>query len=308
MRNIVVSLVLVGIVYICLTLSSITMYGSHIAQSLLANIGVAYKDDRIYVESYAMQILFLVVLAAHIPYIFYSAKESLLIIIDECMRRSISLTLSKKMLPNLEDNMKKSMRITSRMSMNNQEHHDSQGHSHDLDQQDLFHDHKEIELDESQQGEIMQLNLVNVRHQSFAIAHARMLSHSIPMNRKIRQTIELALPKNLNSLPSNKLTALAYKSMSNWIYYSVTVALFALQLYLAIVLTDLGDIFGFVGTFSATSLCYFNPSLLFIIAVKDYATRYYKDDHRGWIVTAYVNLALGLVCFGLFLYSNILTI
>jgi hypothetical protein len=59
-----------------------------------------------------MQLLFLVFLAAHIPYIFFSAKESLLIVVDECMRRSISLTLSKKMIPNLENNIKKSMRLT----------------------------------------------------------------------------------------------------------------------------------------------------------------------------------------------------
>jgi hypothetical protein len=58
----------------------------------------ANKNESVYPENYVMQFLFLIILACHIPYLFYSGKEALLIMIDEIMRKSISLTLSKKLL------------------------------------------------------------------------------------------------------------------------------------------------------------------------------------------------------------------
>ena len=45
-----------------------------------------------------MEFLFLIIMALPIPYIFFSGKEAMLSVIDEWMRRSISLVLSKKML------------------------------------------------------------------------------------------------------------------------------------------------------------------------------------------------------------------
>lgn len=40
----------------------------------------------------------MIILACHIPYLFFSGKEALLIMVDEVMRRSISLVLSKRAL------------------------------------------------------------------------------------------------------------------------------------------------------------------------------------------------------------------
>jgi len=83
------------------------MYGSGIKGDVLESISKKYPIDKdrnptanavVYPESYVMQILFLIIIACHIPYLFFSGKEALLIIIDEYMRNSISATLSKKLL------------------------------------------------------------------------------------------------------------------------------------------------------------------------------------------------------------------
>ena len=49
-----------------------------------------------------MEIFFLTIIGCHIPYIFFSGKEALLIVVDEIMRKSISLDLNKKLLKTQE--------------------------------------------------------------------------------------------------------------------------------------------------------------------------------------------------------------
>ena len=67
-------------------------FGYKLDTNMLENIGTDFGDG-VYVESYIMQLLFMVILSCHIPFVFFAGKESLLIIIDELMRSSLSFAL-----------------------------------------------------------------------------------------------------------------------------------------------------------------------------------------------------------------------
>lgn len=47
-------------------------------------------------ESYILRLIFLAIIVSHVMYIFFSAKESLLIVVDEFQRQSISKALYLK--------------------------------------------------------------------------------------------------------------------------------------------------------------------------------------------------------------------
>lgn len=76
------------------------MFGKDLESSVLLNIGDARHDGKAYWEAYIVQISFMAVLMCHIPFIFFSGKEALLIVIDEIMRKSISNALWHKLQSN----------------------------------------------------------------------------------------------------------------------------------------------------------------------------------------------------------------
>ena len=63
-------------------------FGSMLSGNVLDNI-----DKETNWSSYVIRSAFLIVLACHIPYIFFSGKESLLIMIEETRDQSMSTAL-----------------------------------------------------------------------------------------------------------------------------------------------------------------------------------------------------------------------
>ena len=88
---------MVGCLYITLALLSIFMFGSGVHSSILEDVADECANNECPWESITLRFLFLIVIACHIPFIFFSGKEGVLIIIDEIDRRSISKALDIKM-------------------------------------------------------------------------------------------------------------------------------------------------------------------------------------------------------------------
>ena len=72
---------------------SIYMFGSTLKTNVLGNVGLMTSG-----ASYIIRVSFSIVLACHIPFIFFSGKESLLIIIDELRNRTMSAALEKTLM------------------------------------------------------------------------------------------------------------------------------------------------------------------------------------------------------------------
>ena len=83
---------MVAIIYTFLAIFCFFLFGGSLDEGsdVMDNINSEGKD---YWESFILRFLFLIVLACHIPFIFFSGKEALLIMIDEFNNQSISSAL-----------------------------------------------------------------------------------------------------------------------------------------------------------------------------------------------------------------------
>ena len=80
------AMTLVGAFYLIVGIIGAMMFGHTLKSSVLLNIGIArHFDDptKGFFEAYISQISFMIVLMCHIPFIFFSGKEALLICVDE---------------------------------------------------------------------------------------------------------------------------------------------------------------------------------------------------------------------------------
>jgi hypothetical protein len=88
---------MVGTLYVVLAVLSIYMFGSGVHSSILEDVAIECNGNDCPWESIVLRFLFLIVVACHVPFIFFSGKEGVLIIIDEISRRSISKALEQKL-------------------------------------------------------------------------------------------------------------------------------------------------------------------------------------------------------------------
>ena len=88
-------------IHIAIGTICVFMFGGETKPSVLLNIGKEFETQgHHFWEAYVTQVSFAVLLICHIPFIFYSGKEGLLIIVDELNRKSISNALWHKLQGN----------------------------------------------------------------------------------------------------------------------------------------------------------------------------------------------------------------
>lgn len=72
--------------YIVVAILGLFLFGSTIRDNLLLNVATETAGW----DTYLLRSLFAVIMACHIPFIFFYGKESILLMIDEIHRSSIS--------------------------------------------------------------------------------------------------------------------------------------------------------------------------------------------------------------------------
>ena len=91
-KTVTYGICLTSCIYLFLSLVCIFLFGKSVGVStnVMDCINKEYIIDPNRWESFVLQFLFMVVLACHIPFVFFSGKESLCIVIDELDRKSVS--------------------------------------------------------------------------------------------------------------------------------------------------------------------------------------------------------------------------
>lgn len=91
-------------------------------------------------------------------------------------------------------------------------------------------------------------------------------------------------------------------------YYSITIALYAFEIFLSIIISDISKVFGFIGAIATTSMTFFIPSLLFSMSYYKFASFEDKKKYRTLNKISIVNFIAGIGFTVFFFYADILSI
>ena len=228
---------------------------------MLDNIGELRHDgDEPYWEAVIIQISFMIVLTCHIPFIFFSGKEALCIMIDEVQRKSISSALWHKLQTN--------------------EHFSKR-----LDAQEPPNPNLPIPGDSTKEAFDSFLSGVDRKSQTDVKAALRAS--------KLRSK---AIMSHISAAVAQKL---AYKDMNNFSYYTACLSFYTVVLLGAIFIEDVAQIFDFVSAISVSAIAFFIPGGFYLMIEKRFPQELpnrTRNISLSWlfIVLGFVNFCLGI--------------
>lgn len=108
------------------------------------------------------------------------------------------------------------------------------------------------------------------------------------------------------SIAVSQAEKIGYKTMNPVIYYSGTLVLYVIEVWLSIIIKSIAQVFGFIGAFAGTSLSFFIPSILFTIGYRRFATNIQLEEMKKLNRVSIINFIIGIFFFGFFLYACII--
>lgn len=83
---------------------------------------------------------------------------------------------------------------------------------------------------------------------------------------------------------------MAYKDMNSYIYYSITIVLFIMEMTIACLTTNIGLVLDFASAFSITFLAFWFPSFYYLKAEKKYECEQNSLMHKTSIILIFVGI------------------
>lgn len=180
----------------------------------------------------------MIVIACHIPFIFFSGKEGVCIIIDELDRKSISSALFHK----LQNNTQFARETEGELPPN-----------------------PDLPCPGEEDG--MAFNEVPGPNPAE--------SARVTEQRTTGFARSKFLTEHMTMVQANRL---AYKDMKPLYYYSATLAFYGIQIFMAYLLTDISTIFDFASAIAISSLAFLFPGTFYKLAWKKYGEGQERDN------------------------------
>jgi amino acid permease len=259
------------VIYMCIMFVSLYSFGIDIDGDVLKNV-----EDVSAWESYILRVIFLLVMTTHTPFIFFIGKESLIALV------ALLYVRGRKE----EEDLNNSHYV---FEAADDEGSDDIGTDNE-DEEDEIHKKNVISKVNANQSQPLILNSVATNKLNMSQSHKLIscsvdynFSMALPFYNKVGKvlTITGALAK------SNKDINAAHDILPDWIYYSVTLSLYAAVVTAGCLIQDVEIIIKFIGSLANATLNFTFPGLFYFIIM-----RKYNQDKAWWKLALSLSLAI----------------